>query len=122
MPQIGIFPAVSGWLPLLVAAGLGGPALAQVAPEAVPALPPRVLSHESGTRGEERGGRYVILDPRTTFRVPPDTTILVAFQWLGTPGKHRLTGCGKLPTASNSTRVSNISPPHGSSVRTGHCH
>jgi len=64
---------------------------------------PRVLSSASGTQGEARNGRFVILDPRTTFHVPADTKIIVSFQWVGTPGKHHLTGTWKGPGGVTST-------------------
>jgi hypothetical protein len=62
-----------------------------------------VLSSASGTAGEARNGRFVILDPRTTFHVPADTKIIVSFQWVGTPGKHHLTGIWKGPGGVTST-------------------
>jgi len=57
----------------------------------------RMVSVASGTRGEERSGRFVLLDPRNTFKVPDDTQIIVSFEWLGTPGKHQLSGTWKGP-------------------------
>jgi hypothetical protein len=67
------------------------------------AAAPRVLSSASGTQGEVRNGRFVILDPRTTFHVPPDAKVIVSFQWLGLPGKHHMTGTWKGPGGMGST-------------------
>jgi len=57
----------------------------------------RVLSTTSGSQGEERAGRYVILDPRNTFQVPSDRQVVISFQWLGSPGKHQIAGTWKGP-------------------------
>ena len=67
------------------------------------AAAPRVLSIASGTQGEARNGRFVILDPRTTFHVPPDAKVIVSFQWLGVPGKHHMTGTWKGPGDASTT-------------------
>jgi hypothetical protein len=72
---------------------------AQASQAAAPAPAPavRVLSTASGTQGAAHNGQYVILDPRTTFRIPADTKVVVSFQWLGVPGKHQLAGAWKGP-------------------------
>ena len=68
---------------------------AQASQAAAPTV--RVLSTASGTQGSTHNGRYVILDPRTTFRIPADTKVVVSFQRLGVPGKHQLAGAWKGP-------------------------
>jgi S1-C subfamily serine protease len=51
----------------------------------------------AGTRGETRGGSYVILDPRTTFYVPDDRQVIVYFEWEAPKGTHHCEGTVKGP-------------------------
>ncbi len=73
------------------------------APSPTPASPFRLLKSVSGSRGEIKGGRYVVLDPRTSFRVPEDSTIVVYFEWLGPAGKHQLAGTWRGPANTSTT-------------------
>jgi len=51
----------------------------------------------AGTKGETRGGSYVILDPRTTFYVPDDRQVIVYFEWEAPKGSHHCEGTVKGP-------------------------
>jgi hypothetical protein len=51
----------------------------------------------AGTKGETRGGSYVILDPRTTFYVPDDRQVIVYFEWEAAKGAHHCEGSLKGP-------------------------
>jgi hypothetical protein len=62
-----------------------------------------VLKSTSGSKGEVRSGKYVILDPRTEFFVPEDTEIVISFEWLGRAGPHRLSGTWRGPRATSTT-------------------
>ncbi|HEY6944027.1 MAG TPA: serine protease [Candidatus Acidoferrum sp.] len=46
----------------------------------------------SGTKGENRGGTYVILDPRSKFYVPEDRQVIVYFEWEAQKGTHHCEG------------------------------
>jgi trypsin-like peptidase len=65
----------------------------------VPAAGPKVRMVRSvaGTKGETRGGSYVILDPRTTFYVPDDRQVIVYFEWEAPKGTHHCEGTVKGP-------------------------
>jgi hypothetical protein len=52
----------------------------------------------AGTKGETRGGSYVILDPRTTFYVPDDRQVIVYFEWEAAKGTHHCEGTVKGPS------------------------
>ena len=60
----------------------------------VPASGPRVKMVRSvaGTKGDSRGGSFVIADPRTTFFVPDDRQIIVYFEWEAPRGTHHCEG------------------------------
>jgi S1-C subfamily serine protease len=60
----------------------------------VPASGPRVKMVRSvaGTKGEPRGGSFVMADPRTTFFVPDDHQVIVYFEWEAPRGKHHCEG------------------------------
>jgi S1-C subfamily serine protease len=51
----------------------------------------------AGTKGETRGGTYVISDPRTTFYVPDDRQVIVYFEWEAAKGPHHCEGTVKGP-------------------------
>ena len=51
----------------------------------------------SGSKGHEQGGRYVIDDPRTVFKVPDDRQVLVYCEWEGAAGLHEFEGHWKNP-------------------------
>lgn len=74
-------------------------ALAQPQAGGVPAAGPKVRMVRSvaGTKGEERGGSYVILDPRTKFYVPDDRQVIVYFEWEAPKGTHHCEGTVKGP-------------------------
>lgn len=65
----------------------------------VPATGPKVRLARSvaGSKGETRGGSYVILDPRTTFYVPDDRQVIVYFEWEAPKGTHHCEGTVKGP-------------------------
>jgi hypothetical protein len=93
---------------LLIVTGLlvsgAADALAQSAGGAASGDSPfRVLQSTSGSKGELKGGRYRVLDPRTVFRVPEDTTIIVHFEWTGPRGPHHFAGTWRGPNNSSST-------------------
>lgn len=45
----------------------------------------------------------MLFDPRTTFKLPDDTKVIVTFQWLGAPGKHHLTATWRGPRDTSSS-------------------
>ncbi len=51
----------------------------------------------AGTKGETRGGNYVVLDPRTTFYMPDDRQVTVYFEWEAAKGTHHCEGSLKGP-------------------------
>src|SRR6266851_5515970 len=57
----------------------------------------RMVRSVAGTKGEPRGGSYVILDPRTTFYVPDDRQVIVYFEWEAAKGTHHCEGTVKGP-------------------------
>lgn len=57
----------------------------------------RMVRSVAGTKGETRGGSYVILDPRTTFYVPDDRQVIVYFEWEAPKGTHHCEGTVKGP-------------------------
>jgi S1-C subfamily serine protease len=65
----------------------------------VPAAGPKVRMARSvaGTKGEQRSGAYVILDPRTKFYVPDDRQVIVYFEWEAPKGTHHCEGTVKGP-------------------------
>ena len=67
------------------------------------ASPFRLVRSISGSRGEIKDGRYRVLDPRTSFRVPEDTTVIVYFEWLGPVGKHQFAGTWRGPANTSTT-------------------
>ena len=46
----------------------------------------------AGTKGEQRGGTFVMSDPRTTFFVPDDRQVIVYFEWESVRGTHHCEG------------------------------
>jgi Trypsin-like peptidase domain len=60
----------------------------------VPATGPRIKMVRSvaGTKGDSRGGSFVMADPRTTFFVPDDRQIIVYFEWEAPRGTHHCEG------------------------------
>jgi S1-C subfamily serine protease len=84
-----------------VACGLifAGPAIGAPQAGGVPAAGPRVRMVRSvaGTKGETRGGNYVILDPRTTFYMPDDRQVIIYFEWEASKGTHHCEGSLKGP-------------------------
>src|SRR4029077_10024477 len=57
----------------------------------------RMIRSVAGTKGETRGGTYVVLDPRTTFYVPDDRQVMVYFEWEAAKGTHHCEGTVKGP-------------------------
>lgn len=74
-------------------------ALARPQAGGVTAAGPRVRMVRSvaGSKGEQRGGSYVILDPRTKFYVPDDRQVIVYFEWEAPKGTHHCEGTVKGP-------------------------
>lgn len=60
----------------------------------VPASGPRakMVRSVAGTKGDSRGGSFVMADPRTTFFVPDDRQIIVYFEWEAPRGTHHCEG------------------------------
>lgn len=60
----------------------------------VPASGPRVKMVRSvaGTKGDSRGGSFVMADPRSTFFVPDDRQVIVYFEWEAPRGTHHCEG------------------------------
>src|SRR5882672_6659069 len=94
-------PVLCKTLLFAVAYGLTFIGSANGAPQAggVPAAGPKVRMVRSvaGTKGETRGGNYVILDARTTFYVPDDRQVIVYFEWEAAKGTHHCEGSLKGP-------------------------
>lgn len=65
----------------------------------VPAAQPkfRLLRSISGSKGEEKGGQFVLQDPRTVFYIPDDRQVIGYFEWEGAPGSHDFEGTWKNP-------------------------
>lgn len=86
------------WVPATVAAQSAAPNPPQAA-GGVPAGGQqfRLVRSISGSKGEQKGGRFVIEDPRSVFYLPEDTKIIVYFEWDGPAGKHHLEGIWKNP-------------------------
>lgn len=57
----------------------------------------RLIRSISGPKGHEEGPRFVIDDPRTVFRIPTDTQVIVYLEWEGPPGRHAIEGLWKNP-------------------------
>lgn len=55
----------------------------------------QVLRSLAGTSGAESNGRFIMDDPRTTFRLGQDQKIIVYFEWAGPIGPHRFEGLWK---------------------------
>lgn len=91
-------------LPLIAAANLRG---AQQA-GGVAASGPRVKMVRSvaGTKGDQRGGSFVMADPRTTFFVPDDRQVIVYFEWEAPRGTHHCEGTLRGPNAQLSVMSS----------------
>jgi hypothetical protein len=64
----------------------------------------RLVRAAAGPRGSAVGGRFVFEEERSTFNRGRDTQIIVAFEWEGSPGKHRLSATWRnLEAAASST-------------------
>jgi S1-C subfamily serine protease len=57
----------------------------------------RLIRSISGSKGHEQGGKYVMDDPRTVFKVPDDRQVLVYCEWEGVAGLHEFEGQWKNP-------------------------
>lgn len=57
----------------------------------------RLIRSVSGSKGHEQGGRYVMDDARTVFKVPDDRQVLVYCEWEGVAGMHEFEGQWKNP-------------------------
>jgi len=57
----------------------------------------RLVRSISGSRGEEKGGQFIVEDPRTVFYISGDRQVVVYFEWEGMPGTHHLEGLWKNP-------------------------
>jgi S1-C subfamily serine protease len=75
-----------------------GPALQQTGAGVQAGEPKfRLVRSISGSKGSQRGGQYVIEDPRTMFYVPDDNKVIVYLEWEGPLGPHHLEGIWKNP-------------------------
>ena len=52
----------------------------------------RLARSISGSKGHEQGGRFVVDDPRTVFKVPDDRQVLVYCEWEGGAGANSVAG------------------------------
>ena len=57
----------------------------------------RLIRSTSGSKGHEQGGKFVMDDPRTVFKVPDDRQVLVYCEWEGVAGLHEFEGQWKNP-------------------------
>lgn len=57
----------------------------------------RIVRAISGSKGSEKGGQFIIEDPRTIFYIPDDHQVVVYFEWEGSVGNHKLQGTWKNP-------------------------
>ncbi len=57
----------------------------------------RIIQSVSGSKGSEIQGRFIVDDPRNTFRLDVDKQVVVFFEWQGPPGLHRMEGVWKNP-------------------------
>ncbi len=57
----------------------------------------RLIRSISGSKGHEQGGKFVMDDARTVFRVPDDRQVLVYCEWEGVAGLHEFEGQWKNP-------------------------
>jgi S1-C subfamily serine protease len=91
-------------LPLIAAA----PARGIQQAGGVAASGPRVKMVRSvaGTKGDQRGGSFVMADPRTTFFVPDDRQVIVYFEWEAPHGTHHCEGTLRGPNGQLSVMSS----------------
>ena len=57
----------------------------------------RVARSVVGSKGEEKGGKYVVEDIRTLFHLPADKQVVVYFEWDGPPVAHHFQGTWRDP-------------------------
>ncbi len=89
-------------LGILVSYLVGAGAPLQAAEQRQAAVP-TLVTVMSGPSGEVRDGRYYIHAPRTRFRVPEDTKVVVHFEWVGAPGTYKLSGTWRGPNNTSTT-------------------
>src|SRR5580658_4069650 len=78
------------FLPSITAANVRGTQQAGGVPASGPSV--KMVRSVAGTRGGQRGGSFVMADPRTTFFVPDDRQVIVYFEWEGPRGTHHCEG------------------------------
>ena len=101
IPGILLVSAVAAQCHPVIVLGSAQQPVQQPAPAAggvQPAEPKiRIVRSISGSRGSEKGGQYIIDDPRTVFYLPEDRQVVVYFEWEGPLGRHKLEGTWKNP-------------------------
>src|SRR5580700_928449 len=83
------------FLPSITAANVRGTQQAGGVPASGPSV--KMVRSVAGTRGAQRGGSFVMADPRTTFFVPDDRQVIVYFEWEGPRGTHHCEGTVRGP-------------------------
>ena len=66
----------------------------------------RLLRSVVGAKGEQRGGNFVMTEPRSVFYVPDDREVIVYFEWEGARGMHHCEGSVKGPNGQFATMSS----------------
>jgi len=59
-----------------------------------------------GAKGEQRGGTFVMTEPRSVFYVPDDREVVVYFQWEGAKETHHCEGSVRGPGGQFATMSS----------------
>jgi S1-C subfamily serine protease len=77
-------------LPFVAAGTLLGIQQAGGVPASGPSV--KMVRSVAGTKGDPRGGSFVMADPRTTFFVPDDRQVIVYFEWEAPRGTHHCEG------------------------------
>lgn len=57
----------------------------------------RMVRSVAGSKGDSRGGSFVMADPRTIFYVPDDRQVIVYFEWEAPTGTHHCEGTVRGP-------------------------
>ncbi len=66
----------------------------------------RMVRSVVGAKGEQRGGSFVMTDPRSTFYVPEDHEVIVYFEWEAALGTHHCEGSVRGPGGQFATMSS----------------
>ncbi len=91
-------------LPLIAAATVRG--IQQAGGVAASGPRVKMVRSVAGTKGDQRGGSFVMTDPRTTFFVPEDRQVIVYFEWEAPRGTHHCEGTLRGPNGQLSVMSS----------------